>query len=351
MSTPARPKRPGLEQVAERAGVSRATVSRVVNGKTFVDAGLRDRVMAAVDELGYEPNLAARALASGRTDTITLVVSEPDERVFGDPFFARIVRGVTAEANAAGLQVVLMMAPNREGLTRIERYVGRGTTDGVLLISEHINDDPIPPAVVRADMPLVIGGRPYADSPDVLYVDNDNVHGARLATRHLMARGRQRIATLAGPPDMTVGIDRRNGFRLELGDHFDEGLVEYSDFTQSGGEAATDRLLARAPDIDAIFAASDLMALGAMTSIRRCGRQIPRDVAVIGFDDIHLAASTCPPLTTIRQHTELQGRAMVRLLLTRIRPDLGCDALDGVPDLRGADHLVLPVELVLRASA
>ena len=346
-----RSKRPSLEEVALLAGVSRATVSRVVNGSPTVDPAMKERVDVAVRELGYQPNLSARALVRNRTDTLALVVSEPDVRVFGDPFFSGIIRGVTSEAGSAGLQVVILLAQSDEDHERIERYVRSGAADGVLLISEHAGLDPLPQSMVDAGMPIVIGGRPHDETLDVLFVDNDNVHGGHLAARRLMDIGRRRIGTVAGPRDMTAGTDRLDGFRAELGERFDAGLVEHGEFTQASGEAAADRLLATAPDLDGIFAASDLMALGAITALRRAGRRIPQDVAVVGFDDIEVAASAAPPLTTVRQQTVLQGRAMVRLLLAHTRPDLKLLPIDAIPSAEGLTHLLLPVELVARESA
>ena len=348
---PPRRTRPSLDEVAALAGVSRATASRVVNRATTVDPAMRDRVERAVAELGYQPNLAARALVAKRTDTLALVASEPDVRVFGDPYFSGIVRGVTAEASAAGLQLVLLMAQSHEDLERVTRYVRSGAVDGVLLISEHAGHDPLPAAMDEAGIPFVIGGRPFDDSLGLLFVDNDNVHGGRLAARRLLDLGRRRIATVAGPPDMSAGIDRLAGFRTELGEAFDADLVEHGTFTQDSGRAATDRLLATAADLDAIFAASDLMALGAMAALRQAGRRIPQDVAVVGFDDIALAASAEPPLTTVRQRTVLQGRAMVRLLLANARPTLSLGPVEDLPPIDGASSVILPVDLVVRDSA
>ena len=351
MPQPLPTKRPGLEQVAALAGVSRATASRVVNGVTTVDPAIRARVTDAIHKLGYQPNLSARALVNQRTDTLALIASESDVRVFGDPFFSGIVRGVTAEAATAGLQVVILMAAGYEDLERIELYVRSGAADGVLLISEHAGQDPLLRKMVEAGMPLVIGGRPHDESLGVHYVDNDNVTGGRLAARRLLDIGRRRIGTVAGPQDMTAGTDRLEGFRTELGEHFRAELVQHGDFTQASGEPAVDRLLATAPDLDGIFAASDLMALGAMTALRRAGRRIPEDVAVVGFDDIAIAASASPPLTTVRQQTVLQGRAMVRLLLAQTRPELTLPPIESIPSPVGLTHLMLPVTLVTRESA
>lgn len=352
MPTPG--SRPNLERVAAVAGVSRATVSRVVNGLPTVAPELRERVERAVRELGYTPNQAARSLATRRTDTLALVASEPDARVFGDPFFSGIVRGVSQECIRAGMQMMLLMAQSFDDLERVEAYLRAAPVDGVLLISEHAQHDPLPAALRRAGIPFVVGGRPFepeADGVPVRYVDNDNVAGGRLAAEHLLALGRSVVGTVAGPADMTAGIDRLAGFAAVLGRRHRARRVERADFTQAGGEEATRRLLARVPDLDGLFVASDLMAVGALRALARAGRRVPDDVAVVGFDDIEAAAASQPALTTVRQETTLQGRAMVRLLLAAERPDLLADPVPGLPDLRDLDHLVLPVGLVVRDSA
>jgi DNA-binding LacI/PurR family transcriptional regulator len=343
--------RANLEQVAALAGVSRATVSRVANGWSSVDPVLRDRVQQAIDELGYVPNQAARSLATRRSDTVALVASEPDVRVFGDPFFGGIVRGVSQECMRAGMQMTLLMAQSFDDLTRIESYLRTAPVDGVLLISEHAQRDPLPDALRRANIPFVIGGRPFDEQTTSSYVDNDNVGGGRLAAEHLMARGCAVIGTVAGPRDMAAGIDRLAGFTAALGRRHRARRVEHADFTIQGGEAATERLLRRVPDLDAIFAASDLMALGALRALAAAGRRVPADVAVVGFDDIDEAANAQPALTTVRQETVLQGRAMVRLLLGNVRPGLLVEAVDGLPEPGAVDHVVLPVSLVVRDSA
>ena len=351
MSSSPVPQRANLEQVAAIAGVSRATVSRVVNGWASVTPELRARVELAIAELGYVPNQAARTLVTRRTDAIALVASEPDRRVFGDPFFSAIIRGVSQELIAAGVQMTMLMAQTYADIDRIGRYLGTAPIDGVLLISEHAAYDPLPAALVAAGVPLVIGGRPMQPDLAIPYVDNDNVGGARLAAEHLVARGRTVIGTVTGPDDMSAGLDRLAGFAAGLGTAFRATRTEAGDFTQASGEDATLRLLARVPDLDGLFAASDLMALGALRALRRSGRRVPDDVAVVGFDDISQSAEAEPPLSTIRQQTLLQGRAMARLILARTRPDLVPDAETGLPDLRGLDHVVLPVELVVRESS
>lgn len=347
MPRPKNPFRPPtLEQVAAQAGVSRATVSRVVNGLDTVDPALAAKVRAVISRVGYSPNLAARSLMTNRTDLIALVAHEPDTRVFGDPFFAGIVRGVSQELALARLRMVLVMIQNPGDVEEFNAYLRAGHVDGVLLISEH-GSNPISSQAKAAGLPIVLGGRPLDPTPGLTFVDNDNLGGAEQAARHLAGRGRRRIATIAGPGDMSAGVDRLEGFRNGLGDRFDQTLVEAGDFTLQGGAEAARRLLRRRPDVDGIFAASDLMALGTLRVLREAGRSVPRDVAVVGFDDIELAALSDPPLTTVRQHTQDQGRLMVRTILALLAR--GVRTGDELP--KDAVSVVNPVELVVRQSS
>ncbi|KAB8180963.1 LacI family DNA-binding transcriptional regulator [Microbispora catharanthi] len=330
-------KRPTLEAVAARAGVSRATVSRVVNGQMTVTPQIRDAVMRAVDELGYVPNSAARSLVTQRTDSIALVVSEPPTRVFSeDPMFSTVIRSASLELEAADKQVVLMLGGSAQSHARIERYIASGHVDGVMLISMH-GADPLPSAIARMGVPVVSYGRPAV--PVLLpYVDNDNVGGAKKAVRHLLDSGRRRIATIAGPQDMIGGQDRLKGYREALSESDRRSIVAVGDFTRESGAVAMRHLLQDDPDLDAVFVANDLMAIGALQTLRQAGRRVPDDVAVVGFDDIEAARYTEPPLTTIRHPIIEQAAAMVRLLLGLFK--------DGP-----ADPVILPTELVVRGSA
>ncbi|GLX04567.1 LacI family DNA-binding transcriptional regulator [Microbispora sp. NBRC 16548] len=330
-------KRPTLEAVAARAGVSRATVSRVVNGQMTVTPQIRDAVMRAVDELGYVPNSAARSLVTQRTDSIALIVSEPPTRVFSeDPMFSTVIRSASLELEAADKQVVLMLGGSAQSHARIERYIASGHVDGVMLISMH-GADPLPSAIARMGVPVVSYGRP-AVPVRLPYVDNDNVGGAEKAVRHLLDSGRRRIATIAGPQDMIGGQDRLKGYRDALRESDRRSIVAVGDFTRESGAVAMRHLLQDDPDLDAVFVANDLMAIGALQTLRQAGRRVPDDVAVVGFDDIEAARYTEPPLTTIRHPIIEQAAAMVRLLLGLFK--------DGP-----ADPVILPTELVVRGSA
>jgi DNA-binding LacI/PurR family transcriptional regulator len=331
-------QRPTLEAVARRAGVSRATVSRVVNGSTTVARPIQEAVRRAVAELGYVPNLAARSLVTQRTDSIALVLPEAATRVFSDDqVFPGIIRGVSQELEAADKQLVLMLAGSPAGHVRVERYTSGRHVDGVLFASLH-GEDPLPGKLAGLGIPVVCGGRPLGGA-EVPYVDVDHVGGVARAVRHLIDSGRRRIATIAGPQDMVAGIERLQGYRETVAAAGLPELIAYGDFTRESGSAAMRRLLAEEPRLDAVFAASDLMAHAALRTLREAGRRVPDDVAVVGFDDIETAAYTEPPLTTIRQPIVELGRAMTRQLL-RIAA--------GEPVEQA---LLLPTELVVRDSA
>ncbi|MEV6615909.1 LacI family DNA-binding transcriptional regulator [Streptomyces sp. NPDC051051] len=344
--------RPTLEAVAARAGVSRATVSRVVNGGDGVREPLVERVRRAVDELGYVPNQAARSLVTRRHDAVAVVIAEPETRVFADPFFALQLRGISKELAAHDNQLVLLLTEGRDDHVRVARYLAGGHVDGALVFSLHV-DDPLPGLIRGAGVPTVFGGRPgWGDGTcDVRYVDSDNRGGAREAVRHLVGLGRTRVAHITGPLDQTSAADRLQGFRDVRGDA-DPRLVVESDFTPGGGERAMRELLDRCPDVDAVFAANDLTASGVLRVLRERGLRVPEDVAVVGFDDmVPLAEQTDPPLTTVRQDIEEMGRVMTRLLLRG--PDRR-DTAGSAPDSgepAAPNGLVLPTTLVRRASA
>ena len=334
-------ERPTLEAVARRAGVSRATVSRVVNGSTTVAAAIRDAVNRAVEELGYVPNQAARSLVTQRTESIALILPESASRVFSDDmFFPAVIRGVSVELEAADKQLVLMMAGSPASHDRVERYAMAGHVDGVMFASMH-GADPLPGSLARMGIPVVCSGRPMASAEsDVPYVDVDHVGGVAAAVRHLVATGHRRIATIAGPQDMVAGVDRLTGYQSALAE---AGLPEHTavgDITRESGVRAMRQLLAEDPRLDAVFVASDMMAHGALQAVKESGRRVPENVAVIGFDDFEISRFSDPPLTTVRQPIVDIGRTMAKQMLGLV---------DGKPDVPRC--VVLPVELVVRASA
>ncbi|GII93753.1 LacI family DNA-binding transcriptional regulator [Sinosporangium siamense] len=329
--------RPTLEAVAAKAGVGRGTVSRVVNGSPKVSDRARHAVLQAIDELGYVPNRAARSLVTRRTDTVALVVSECRQRIFDEPFFAGIIRGIGSALSETGLQLILAMAQSPEEHQRLARYLTCQHVDGVLLLSLH-GADPLPGHLEAMGVPTVVGGKPVGLSP-VCYVDVDNRAGARQAVEHLIMRGRRRIATIAGAQDMGAGADRLAGFHDAVGGGAAAGPVAYGDFSEGSGMMAMRELMELDPEIDAVFAASDTMAIGAMRALRERGLEVPRDIAVAGFDDSHAAAHTDPPLTTVHQPTDAMGRRMAHMLIARINGETPAQPV-----------VILPPHLVTRAS-
>ncbi|MGW8777112.1 LacI family DNA-binding transcriptional regulator [Streptomyces sp. NPDC055796] len=342
--------RPTLEEVAALAGVGRGTVSRAINGSPRVSRQAKEAVARAVAELGYVPNQAARALAGSRTDAVALVIPETEARIFSEPYFLDLIRGVSAELAKADKQLLLTLVRTEAERQRFEQYLAAQRVDGVLLASVH-GDDPLPDRIARLGLPVVMNGR-RSEAERVDYVDSDNIGAGLAAVAHLAGRGRSRIATISGPLDMYVARARLGGYRAgltEAGITPDESLVATGDFTEEGGARAMRELLERSPDLDSVFVASDVMAAGARGVLREAGRRVPEDVALVGVDDSVVARLMDPPLTSVRQPIEEMGRTMTRVLLGKIVDE----SVAGATPRRGRGEeprRILPVELVVRDS-
>ncbi|CAL9447055.1 LacI family DNA-binding transcriptional regulator [Streptomyces sp. enrichment culture] len=339
--------RPTLEEVAARAGVGRGTVSRVINGSPRVSEATRAAVEAAVAELGYVPNTAARALAANRTDAIALVVPEPETRFFTEPYFSDMLRGVGAALSDTEMQLLLIFAGSDRERQRLAQYLAAHRVDGVLLVSVHA-DDPLPDMLSQLEIPAVISGPRSADET-LTSVDSDNYGGARQAVEHLVGRGRRTVAHITGRLDVYGAQRRVDGYRdalREAGHTVDELLIEPGDFSEDGGRRAMEALLERRPDLDAVFAASDVTAAGARQVLREAGRRIPDDVALVGYDDSAIARHMEPPLTSVRQPIEEMGRAMTDLLLAEV-----ADRRPSATRELERRQVVLATELVERASS
>jgi len=324
-----------IEEVARVAGVSRSTVSRVVNGSTAVSPEALDAVRNAIDSLKYVPNRAARSLASSRTLAVAVIVPEDVHRFFGDPFFASIVSGINATIAASDYVLTLAIASNDPD-DKMIGYVRSGAIDGAIIVSHHTGDDFV--QRIAAAVPVVFGGRP-SPAGDAWFVDVDNVRGARDAVEYLIGQGHRSIATITGPLTMAAAVDRLDGYRQALSAaRLPMGLVADGDFTSEGGAAAMRSILAQGRP-DAVFAASDLMARGALGVLAGAGLRVPEDVAVIGYDDSAVATSVSPLLTTMRQPSFEQGRRMAEVLL---------DLLDGGEPPRAT---IMPTGLIVRQSA
>ncbi len=328
---------PTLAEVAKLAGVSIATASRVINNSARVSSTARQQVREAAMRLGYVRHRAAPAHPRTRIRSVAAVACANQARFFSDPFFARLVN--SASDVFAAHEVPLMVLPvTDERLPIVERYLHSGQFDGVLLMADH-GRHPLSLSLPTFGIPVVMVGRPMQPTR-ASYVDADNRGGARDAVEYLIRQGRRTIVTIAGPPDMAVGADRLAGYRDAIaGAGLTEVGVAYGDWSQASGVHAMWRLLDQRPALDAVFVASDIMAVGALHALRRAGRRVPEDVALVGFDDLALAQQTRPQLTTVRQPIEQFGTLAAQRLLAAMNGDDGDEAT------------VLPTTLVPRESA
>lgn len=330
-------KVPTLDEVARRAGVSRSVASRAMNNARNVSPAKREAVARAATELGYVPNATARALATSRGGSVVLAVSHDDPALFGDPFFSQVLVGVAAALDRSELDLTLMLASSERGQARLERLLRSRRSDGVMLMALR-GDDPLNRLAAATELPVVLGGRPlHGDAR--WYVDVDNRGGARLATEHLLASGRRRIATITGPTDLQASVARYEGFADAMAvARLASDLVEHADFSFEGGARAMERLLAAHPGVDGVFAASDNMAAGAVRALKAAGRRVPEDVAVVGFDDLEIARHTEPALTTVSQPIRGLGQEMATMLVRLIGGE-------------SPTPVILPTRLVVRGSA
>ncbi|WP_319805694.1 LacI family DNA-binding transcriptional regulator [Dactylosporangium fulvum] len=333
--------------MAEAAGVSRATVSRVINGVRNVDPKLHEIVWQAVDATGYVPNRAARSLVTRRSGTVALVVSDAvshdDDpfmrRFFADPYFGRIVGGVMSVLRPKGIQLALQIVGTAEARTRLVGDLGQGQADGAVVLSLH-PDDTLPQQLCDAGIAAVLVGRPAQPVP-ISYVDLANDAGGALAAEHLVGRGCIRPAMITGPAHVPASQDRLIGFRQALARHgfayfpFTEG-----GFTYESGESALLELLFTQPDLDGLFVANDLMAQGAIMALRSQNRRVPEDVKVVGFDDSSAALDARPQLTTVRHPLEDMAAQAAHMVLERIDD----------PSLR-VESVIFDPKLVVRQSA
>jgi LacI family transcriptional regulator len=327
-----------LEDIARMAGVSRSTVSRVINGDPNVKEGTRKSVLEVIQQVNFQPNLAARGLAAGRTGVIGLVIPMGVGAIFTDPYFPLFIQGVTTACNARDYSVMLWLAEPEYERRTIRQILYNGLVDGVIVASM-LTDDPIVEALAERRLPFILTGR-HPTRANLNYVDVENRSGARDAVRHLLKLGHRRIAALHGPQTMIAGLDRFQGYREaleEAGLTPERRLTVEGDFSEAGGYTAMCRIMEARPE--AVFAASDAMALGAMRAAQEAGLRIPQDLSVIGFDDIPGAAVSKPPLTTMRQPILKSGATAAEILIDIIAH----------PQIQPR-QTVLPVELVRRGS-
>lgn len=335
---PAR-RAPTLEAVAAAAGVSRSTASRVLNGSDNVSPDAVASVQKAVARLDYVPNRAARSLVNSQTMALALVVPEDTIRFFGDPYFAAIVQGIARGLEDSDYVLTLQLASPSEPSAKTVRYLTGGNVDGAFVVSHHSGDHFL--AGLGSTLPVVFGGRPLGDSEQPNYfVDVDNAAAAAMGTRHLISQGRRHIATIAGPPDMPAGIDRTQGWKAALADAgLPDDLLAYGDFTLASGAQAMRTLLDEHPQLDSVFVASDLMAVGAVSVLRERGISVPQQVAIVGFDDSPAAETGAIRLTTVHQPSAEMGVRMAQTMLAILRGE------------NPPHEHILPTHMVVRDSA
>jgi DNA-binding LacI/PurR family transcriptional regulator len=311
--------RPTLVDVARAAGVSRATAARVLAGGTKVDVRMSAAVELAAKQLGYEANSAAMLLRGGRSGAIALIVAFNELDSLGGTFFTSVLKGAAKGLYANEVQPVLLPA-DQDDSDRIPRFLRSRAVDGAIIILQH-EITHLAQALLNSPVPIAWVGRPrVALAPDAIVVDSDNYAGGRLAARALVDAGRRRLGIIAGPHDMGPARDRVRGWRDELAERgVDHGAIAHGAFTLESGSSAMARLLHRHPDLDGVFASSDLMANGAIRVLQASGRRVPSDVSVVGFDDVVIATTSEPPLTTIRQPLEDMGRVAAETVVAVVQ--------------------------------
>lgn len=323
-----------IYDVARAAGVSSGTVSRVLNGGT-ASASARRAVERAVTATGYVPNQRARQLAGARPDAVAFLHCVDIEHLFDDPNVNRLFM---ACHRALAEQELTMVTPVGAGgpVDAVARRVAAQIFEPILLFGAPAASPAVADLIDRR-VPVVACGVPLGHEADVSYVATDDRGGARRIVAYLRSRGRCRIATITGPMHLPGGVQRFAGYRDAIGGDVDPALVAPGDYTYGSGAAATERLLRQVPDLDAVFAASDMMAAGALATLRHAGRRVPDDVAVAGYDDAPIAISTEPQLTTVRIPWQRYPGQLTRHLRRRINGDQ-------------PSGIIMPVELIIRGS-
>jgi LacI family transcriptional regulator len=323
-----------LDELAALSGVSRATVSRVINGGPVAE-DTRRRVTEVLERTKFRPNAAARTLASGRSGVVGVVMHLTPHLLFEDPYFSSLLQGITdaLAEQAAGMMLWLGSRSKEETLDQI---LWMGLLDGVI-VTAHQQDDPLVDGLLASELPTVLIGHRRADRT-ASYVDVDNVEAADMVTTHLVRLGRRRVGHITGRRGTVAAEDRIAGYERAMtrAGLPTEGLIVEGAFDRASGAGALELIEHGA---DAIFCANDASAAGALDHVKRRGLSVPGDVALAGFDDLAFAAELDPPLTTVRQGVQQQGVEAAHALFQLLRD----------PDA-GPRRVILPTELVIRRS-
>ena len=307
-----------LEDIAKKSGVSRSTVSRVVNDHPNVSKKVRDRVLEVIHQTGYQPHAAARALVSNKSMTCGLILPRTIDSFFADPYFPSLIQSIARSCGDNDYTLSLFLSGGEEDEDRIfQRVTRRGFLDGVFVQSGNLGEQLIP-KIVDSKVPLVVLGRPF-ETEGVNFVDVNNVEAVESAISYLVETGHKRIATITGPLVTAVGLDRKEGYLRGLqknGLPVEAALIYEGDFLEQSGYEGGLELIKHSPD--AIFAASDRMAQGVIRALNERGRSVPDDVSIVGFDDYPVQPPDMPYLTSIRQPLLDFGNKAMEILISAI---------------------------------
>ncbi|MBX3062170.1 MAG: LacI family DNA-binding transcriptional regulator [Anaerolineae bacterium] len=333
-----------LRDIAQKTGYSITTVSRALAGYDDVNQETRQRIIAAASQLGYQPNLVARQLRSQRTQTLGLIIQANDRHSFSNDFFSQLILGIGDSASNEGYSLLISaQSPGDAEMAAYRDMVGGQRVDG-MIVARTREHDPRISYLKTQRIPFVVNGRgtPNEDS-DFAYIDADNREGIRRVTEHFIALGHRHIGLILPPEGIVSGYYRYEGYRDALLQHDLPYRAEYvvrGDLLRTGGYAAANHLLDHFPQITAIVACNDLMAIGAMSALQQRGIAVGNSIAVSGFDDIPAAEYASPGLTTVHQPIYEIGQGLVRMLIGLI---------DGEEEQQ--THVILPTTLVIRESS
>jgi DNA-binding LacI/PurR family transcriptional regulator len=333
-------RNPTIGEVAQLAGVSQSTVSRVINGSPRVSPAARATVERVIAEIEYVPNNSARNLAQRRSDSVAVVIPDPENRLFEEPFFPSLLSAIGSGLAEHDLQLVLIRPQSQRDNERAQAYLRGRHVEGAIFVGLS-SDDSRPQQLYVRGVPMVLVGS--SPDPAISNVDCDNREGGRLATAHLVRLGRRRIATIAGALNSLSARERLEGYRWALRDgglDLDPRLEVLGGYTADGAIKATEQLLQQLPGLDGLFAANDVMAASALRVILDSGRRVPEDVAIVGFDNSPVARMTRPPLSTVMQPVEAMGREAAQVLAGLIA--------DAASPPR---HVVFATTLIVRESS
>jgi len=341
-----RQRKISLIDVAKQAGVSRSTVSRVVNNDEYVSDDTRRVVQAAIKELGYVPNVAARSLRTQRTQVIAVVMPDPLSHIFSTDnphYYSALIQAISQVSQAQDYAMLLWVGPlDGEREQYYENILKKRIMDGLIIAASVEDEFFFVDELLSLQMPFVVIGRPMTHADQVSYVSIDNVQAAEQGVDFLVRQGYRRIAKIAGNWNNADSRERVEGYKHALQQHglpVNPDLIKIDTFSRQAGYRQMHALLAEGRDIDAVFAGSDIIALGALDALNEVGLKVPHDIALLGFDDIPDAAKIEPPLTTIRQSITGKAERATQLLLNMIEGRVAAPK-----------RVLLPTELVQRAS-